>query len=329
MTDAPLQSDEEATTVRSGPPPIVVVESAAGSNTLSCGMAIVSNARMLIIMPAMMIAVFLFLHCVSGELSAGVAWFMIVVQTLVFTVLYGRSIRSSVRDWRIDREMFAKDGGDRRSDESSIVTKALLEVGGLVRPSLLTDRPRRATVGRFQQLLRDAGLRPALVIVQVGLEVPLRAIPTPSEFVEPERLLLGTMQRRSMTFIFNLLLLAFAVWVLVNSARAGHWMMTAFISIGLAVLGMQILKSFGVHVSEGKAPVMGMGVFSDHKGRRWSVQDSCVYLWPMKQRLQSFVVAELVGPDGYHRLFFHGLDDPALRMFWQRWMHPHPRPDLV
>jgi len=316
----PLQSPDETTAAASGPPPVVVVKSAV-TTTFSHANGIAMGVRMLVIMPAGMVGVFFLLTVTREKVLSSEFWIMIVAQLVLICFVCGVIIARRAGNWRMDRAMHeANAGGVDHRDPAWIVKGVLLEVGGLCRVHWLTGQVRPKWRDRFQQLLRERGLPRALVIVQAELIDKVRTIPIDDRFVEPERLL-GAMPRRSGTFWLLIVMILYFVWMLVNSALAGDWTMTAIFALWVAMMGVQLLRSWGIHLSQANAPVMGMGVISDHKGRRWSVRDSVVYLYP-------YFVA-FIGPDGYHVLQFHGLDDPALRMFWQRWMHPHPRPDLA
>ncbi len=313
---------------RPGPPRVVVVKSAV-STTFSYANGIIVGVRMIILAPAVVSAIFILAGLARERgLSSGI-WLALGIQIIVFAVVFGIVIARWRRDWRIDRRFHEESIRQvAAQDESHIVRGALLEVGGLCRLHWCTLRPLPEWRGRLQDSLRQAGLPPALVIVQSELIDRLNAIPVDGAFAEPERLL-TEMPRRSGTFWFLIVLLVYAVWVLVNAALRGDWVISAIMAAAGLAVAIQLLKSWGIHVAQAGAPVVGMGVFSDRKGRRWTVRDSVAYLYPWKAGFQSSIFLALLGPDGYHAMQFHGPDDPALRMFWQRWMHPHPRPDLV
>lgn len=328
MTHAHQSPSSGSNTAPIGPPPIVVVKSAA-STTFSYANGILVGVRLLIVAPAIMAGMFILsgLARVRG-FSTGI-WMALAVNIMIIAIVCGVVITRRRRDWRTDRIFHnesIKDGDAR--DPAKIVRGALLEVGGLCRLHCCTLRPLPKWRGRFQQLLGEAGLPSAIVIVQAELIDKLRALPVDGVFVEQERLL-AEMRRGSGTFWILAVLLIYSMWVVANAALGGDWIIAALVAAAGAVVASQILKSWGIHLSQAGAPVVGMGVFSDRKGRRWTVRDSVAYLYPWKAGFQSSIILALLGPDGYHAMQFHGLDDPALRMFWQRWMHPHPRPDLV
>ncbi len=327
MTDSPLQPADETPTAASGPPgppPVVVVKSATGTYfTYANGIAV--GIRIMFWAPLGMALVMLALMLTRGRGLSTALWIGFVVQILVLFLFCGMLIVRRLNRWQIDLNDYRQE--PLHADQpnvSHLVKGALLEVGGLCRIRWWSGQPAPAWRHRFQQMLHERGLPPALVIVQAELIDNLRMIPVDETFVELDRLL-AQMSRRSGTFWLLAAGLLASGWVMVQAALRGDWVMAAILGVAAAMVGSQLLKGWGIHVSRANAPVMGMGVLSDHKGRRWTVRDSTVYLYPY----QSSIIASIIGPDGYHAMQFHGLDDPALRMFWQRWMHPHPRPDLV
>lgn len=254
---------------------------------------------------------------------------MVIGQCVVFFLVICLPLIRGWRKWMEDRRHQHVDhGSDFRESENSIVQRLLLEQGGLCRLSWLTGRPRPASLAAFQEDLRRAGLPIAVTIVDAGVYQTLMSLPRPDNFVEPERLL-SAPSRRSWVSVGNVVAMAFFIWVLVMSALSGDWIITALCAAMFCLFGVQILKSYDVHVAESGSPIVGMGSLIDRKGRKWSVADSSVYIHESRLAFSTLVVVELIGPAGYLVLPYSGKDDAAITMFWQRWMHPHPRPDLV
>lgn len=328
MSDAPVPPPDATTNPTPlGPPPIVVVKSDSGSTLFTYANAITGGMRMMAIVIMFMTGAMLLIRSLNGKPPDALMRIVLAVQIGVLSLISVPAIVKRRRHWRLDREAQARLSGENQ-DQSTMVRGVLLEIGGLSRVSLLSGRPVEKWSGRFQQRLAEVGLAPALTIVQAEIEEPLRTIPRDEAFVEPERVL-GAMPRRSRAFWFQAALLVFFVWILVSSAMQAQWFATMMLSVAVVGIGMQLLKTFGIHLSQANAPIMGMGAYSDHHGRRWSVLDSTIYVYPFSAGFQTLIFVELIGPDGHHAMSFHGLDDPGLIMFWQRWMHPHPRPDLV
>jgi len=328
MADTGVKPLERSDAAPMRPPPVVVVESAT-STTFSYANGIAVGVRMLFVMPAIILAMFV-LMAVTRERGFGSPfWVMVSIQFVMIGLICGGVIFRRHTDWRkdCDAHRAAADDVDPH-DPSWIVKDALLEVGGLCRVNWWNGRVDPRWRDRFQQILHKRGLPQNMVIIQKEIADRLRAIPIDERFVEPERLL-GEIPRRSGTFWVFTVLALYMVWLTVSSALWGDWIMTAVFAVSAAMIGVQLLRSWGIHVSQANAPMMGLGVISDHKGRIWSVRDSVVYLYPWKAGFQSNILVSVIGPAGYHALQFHGLEDPGLIMFWQRWMHPHPRPDLV
>ncbi|MCC6908016.1 MAG: hypothetical protein IT430_08765 [Phycisphaerales bacterium] len=309
------------------PPPVVVVKSQSGSTTLAYSNNLVGGIRMAGFVLAGMTGGVMLVHWVRGSGITPSVVGIIVAQSAFFALLVIPGMIRRRRQWREDWRIHTQTPLDP-DDRSSVVRGALLEVGGLCRYHWLTGRADQRWRHRFQELLRSAGLPPALVILQHEVSNPVQAIPLDDAFVEPERML-GGMSRRSRQYWIQVVFVLFFLWLMISSAMRGDFIVTACLAVGVAAFGVQLLRAHGVHVSEARAPVLGMGVYSDWKGRRWSILDSTVYIYSMRVGLNDMVAAELVGPEGHTIVPFQGLDDPALKMFWQRWMHPHPRPDLV
>lgn len=71
------------------------------------------------------------------------------------------------------------------------------------------------------------------------------------------------------------------------------------------------------------APIAGMGVVIDGRGRRWTVDDSILFIEPKEEG----IVPGLYGPAGTLRMLFYKEGDEGFEALWQRWTHPNPRPE--
>ncbi len=310
------------------PPPVVVLDSPR-SKSYAYELDVVGGARVSIGGPVGVLTAVVGLSLLEGRSLSMPLWIGLTVYLAIFSLVSASMVYARLGDWKADRAAHRADAATANtSDPKWVVKSTLLENGGLCGLDWLTGRARPGSVGRFQSALQEAGLPRALVIVQPDVMAALDDIPLDATFVEPERVL-GAMSRRSGAFWFQAVLAVYFTWLLTNAALQGKWVMAGLFLLGMVTLGMELLKTFGVHLTQANAPVMGMGVYSDDKGRRWTVQDSTVYLYPSRAGVGKGAVAELIGPDGHCTRVFHGPGDPALKMFWQRWMHPHPRPELV
>lgn len=114
------------------------------------------------------------------------------------------------------------------------------------------------------------------------------------------------------------------LFVFGTARDAMPWWMTIY----LVLLGVPSLRSFGVPLGESIAPVAGLGILRDSRGRRWTVADSCMLIrrngWNDKM-----ITVELAGPAGYWTKHYFGVDDSGFQTLWRRWMHPYPKPDLL
>lgn len=312
-----------------GPPPVVVVKSVAGSTYFSYSLGLVAATRVLVLGVIVTFLLVLVLSYLQGGGRSAALWAVLGCNLSIIAIMSGTMLVRRTRTWRADRVAHEAERATADvHDPSWIVRGALLEIGGLCRVNWLTTRVKPEYRNRFQSMLQEAGLPQSMVIVQAELIDDLQRIRIDDSFVEPERLL-GAMPRRSAAFWVHAALTLYLLWLLLNSVLRKEWIMTAVFALAFTGMAAQLLKTYDIHISQANAPVMGLGAYSDHKGRRWTVCDSVVYLYPFRAGFQTSILASIIGPDGYTAVHFHDLKDPALTMFWQRWMHPHPRPDLV
>ncbi len=329
MIDAtPPESDHQAHQSPVGPPPIVVVESPAGSWSLACGVEIMRLTRSFVVVMCMIVGAMILFESFVDLGASSYFWPVVLTGALICSLLSGPGIVRRMR-WRRDALMrYASRSSGGTADPAAIVQGAFATIGGLCRYSWMTNLPRRHGRGEFQQFLADEGVPSAITIVDASIIDAVRSIERPAVFVEPEpfRQLLEARSWRLMCWVLITLLFT---WHLFSSLAQSDWIGVA-ISAPLAwVFGTTALEAFGVSLYESSTPIMGMGVFIDARNRRWSVLDSCAYFYRIGSARAATFVVELIGPAGLHTMYFRGADDPAFMMFWQRWMHPHPRPDLV
>lgn len=329
MTDAPtLSPDATPTAPPLGPPPIVWLHSAAGFGSLSYRTDVLRTFRFLVILLVLLTGGLMGVAALQGHGLDWILMIMIGFQWLIFVLLLGFRLIGRVSAWRADRKRHADEVAAGDTSATAVVNGALLDLGGLCRLHWLTGRPRKALIGQFQQRLIDAGLPRAMMLVDASIAEPIQAMEIPEDFLEPDRLLRQT-PRKSWSFVLIVLITIYFAFGAVAAFGNGDWIVASIDALIACLFGVRILASFGVHVSESRAPIMAMGVLIDHKNRRWTVQDSCAYLYRIKGKTSSPVLVELIGPDGLGAVVFPRLDDAGFRFFWQRWMHPHPRPDLV
>lgn len=76
-----------------------------------------------------------------------------------------------------------------------------------------------------------------------------------------------------------------------------------------------------------RLPIAGVGFVQDVKGRSWTVNNAIMLVkatgWIHGIRI------ELIGEAGLLPFAFGDETDPEFIKLWQRWNHPHPRPELL
>lgn len=76
-----------------------------------------------------------------------------------------------------------------------------------------------------------------------------------------------------------------------------------------------------------RLPVAGVGFVRDIKGRGWTVNDAIMLVKSHNQPVG--IRIELIGEAGLLTFAFADETDPEFIKLWQRWNHPHPRPELL
>jgi len=149
------------------------------------------------------------------------------------------------------------------------------------------------------------------------------AIDRPADLIEPEPISSRGARALGLLSLFGLPALFGVFWYLDKSSTV-----LTIIAV-LAVLGFvfEIVRwvRSGVRPGESGA-VAGVGYVEFSNGARvgsWQVVTVI-----SKARLQRMRV-RILAPTWNHELAFLSPADPGFIAFWQRWNHPHPRPELV
>ena len=74
-------------------------------------------------------------------------------------------------------------------------------------------------------------------------------------------------------------------------------------------------------------PIAGPGFVENYRGKRWYIGDAVMLLTCRDDGRN--IMAMLVGPAGRQLFNFADANDPEFIKLWQRWMHPHPRFELL
>ncbi len=197
----------------------------------------------------------------------------------------------------------------------------------------------------ISRVLHETGQRSAVrCIVDHRLRAQCEKIPIVADLVEPEPIRVTgstsvadpgkeARRRRVGLAIRVLWPIAFIgiAWVLFSNLgwpKILFWL-TSALAIGCAFLPNFTLVSDPIFSSP---PVAGLGVIRDGKGRLWTCTESIMFVEPYYiPKAGSGVQVDLFGPHGAHKMhkiqFPSCLDDGFVSL-WQRWNHPHPRPEL-
>lgn len=169
-------------------------------------------------------------------------------------------------------------------------------------------------------------LRVPRVIVDRRVAGRLQAAPMTPNLLEPEAV---ASRWESTTFYFDFILIVIAIAVFVRfPASPVRFVMP------LALLAPLVLRRFGMIRRFFRH---GVGL-----GRCGAVAGTGYLEWPDGSRVGSWQAVTLLSqgwlepltvricaPDRVEMLYFSSCQDPGFVAFWQRWNHPHPRPELI
>lgn len=220
----------------------------------------------------------------------------------------------------------------RLADRDSVtlnraVTALLEDMAGIVRCQF-DGSPNLKRCAEFQDRIRELGYPHVATIVDERLEPQIRKIEIPEQFLEPETILSQPKRWSGQMVMFAVMVPLYAALLLIGLwYGAGDARMFPMFVFILIMGGLPLARSLGVRFGESLAPVVAMGVVEDRKGRRWTVDDSCIFVFKSKSGKKKIAV-DLTGPAGLLALRFWNTDDAGFRLLWQRWNHPHPRTEL-
>jgi len=224
--------------------------------------------------------------------------------------------------WRVAHVLA---NGDRLTHVEA-VTALLVDMTGLIPPGLRQPvRPEHAT--EFQRKLTGLGFPHTPTIVDQLLRNTIEKIEIPEEFFEPERVLSQPRRWSAFTLLAMVVIPFYSLTLLGPGLLEGDPMKILFGGFFLLLMGVPALRSFGWRIGESLSPVVSLGAVEDRRGRRWTVLDSCLFVRKAKMQ-RNVVLVDLAGPAGFLTMGFWGVDDAGFVLLWQRWMHPHPRPEL-
>ncbi len=242
---------------------------------------------------------------------------------LIFVLLWPAAVLLS---WLRDRSK-ARVELSRRGEPRAISAdvEALLHTAGGLVPRPFWKSVRGYDSKWFQESLRSLEHPDTITIVDSRYRRLIDSIDLVDRFMEPETIDSRPRIDTTLAVLFGLMFLA-GIATVFNGMTS--WTNPVLIAAGVLMfwqlMGPVIwVRAFGI--GAGYAPVANMGVVSAGEERHWTVNDSCMLVRTNGRRL----LAEFIGPAGYLRIEYQNAADAGFRELWQRWMHPHPRPELV
>lgn len=208
--------------------------------------------------------------------------------------------------------------------ESEQIRHLLIDCAGFGRRPLLRWSDSRGT--DFLQRLAVHGLASNHTIVDSSLRTPLEKIHLIPATLEPERIQSRDPMGRFEAISLATMIVPIVIFVRLALAGQAKFLPAVAICVGIVVFGAS--RYFDLRLGESLAPIAGMGIVMDRNGRRWTVNDSSMLIRPIANG--NGLTVELLGPEGYLLIRLRrGLEDQGFQTLWQRWMHPHPRPELM
>jgi hypothetical protein len=208
--------------------------------------------------------------------------------------------------------------------QSDLIRHVLIDCAGFARRSFVRWSNPRGTY--FQQRLAARGLPSSHTIAESTLRESLEKIALIEAMLEPERIESRVPMGRLEAVSLAIMLVPIVIFVGFVLAGENRFIPAIAISVGILAAGLSRL--FDLRLGESLAPVAGMGVITDRKGRRWTVESASMLVRPVANG--NGLTVELLGPEDCLLMRFRrGIEDEGFQTLWQRWMHPHPRPDLV
>jgi hypothetical protein len=178
----------------------------------------------------------------------------------------------------------------------------------------------------FARVVMEYGEPVPRTVVDEAAAPRLRAIELPRDMLEPESILTSVPFSRG---TIRLMLVFYVVMVLLQLI-GGHWIgagMFLVMGLLLAVTIPEIRDATRLFQYEDGKIIAGMGGVTDHQNRRWTINDALLLVQIRRKPGPLFV--HLIGEAGHLLLTFTDETDRDFIALWQRWNHPHPRPELL
>lgn len=177
----------------------------------------------------------------------------------------------------------------------------------------------------------DRGLEIPRALVDRRLWPAIRDIEIIDDLVEREFIAVSV----TISGPFIVALLALALFLAVRAAVKGDWLDAAGFMVIAAIFAPAVpwvKKHVPMVRAEAEAPIAAPGEVKDRRGRRWCADNAVMVVQagpPIWRRGGEGLHVCLIGEAGRLELAFQSPDDPDFITLWQRWVHPHPRPELA
>jgi hypothetical protein len=194
------------------------------------------------------------------------------------------------------------------------------------RPLIPWWRPGRWTWDDLQERLhRCSAPVPRTVAESLRLE-SLNLIELPNSMLEPEPITTGAPLSTGCLMLVMAVTLFGALLMLLG----GSWLIGLLAIIGL-LFWISVIPTVRWRLpwtaEHPRSSVAGLGVVCNARGQRWTVDNAMMIL--MARSETSSISVHIIGPPGWLSLTFANETDPEFIKLWQRWNHPHPRPELL
>jgi hypothetical protein len=168
-------------------------------------------------------------------------------------------------------------------------------------------------------------------LVDRRLSPAIREIEIPDDLVEREFIAESFSAGNGLVIV----VLALVLFLAGRAAIGGDWAGAAIFIVVAAIFAPSIpwvKKYVPMLRAEAQAPIAAPGEVKDHRGRRWCAENAVMLVQPgpaIWSRGGQGLHVCLLGEAGRLELAFQSPRDPDFITLWQRWVHPHPRPDLA
>lgn len=155
----------------------------------------------------------------------------------------------------------------------------------------------------------------------------LERIERPDHMLEPESIAAGAASTQSgMGLLLGFMGLGWLMTVAASPWRISAIWFPIFAAFMLAGLPA-VRRRLPWVTDRARLPVAGLGFIRDHKSRTWTIHDALMLV--TAKNSASHIWVYIVGQVGWLRFAFADETDPEFIKLWQRWNHPHPRPELL